>query len=105
TAEYFNTLFPKLSVKTWVIIFSVITFIVANFGLNNIITFSLPILMFLYPLSIVLVLLTFMEKLFKGARMVYVTTIAVTFVLAFIDGMKALCESLDIAYFGWLEGI
>lgn len=104
-AEYFHTLFPKVSQKVFVILFSVMTLIVANFGLENIITFSIPVLMFLYPLAIVLIFLTFASSLFKDARVVYVMTTAVTFVISVVDGLKALCESLKIDYFRGLEEI
>ena len=57
--EYFHTLMPKISYKAFVIFFSVFTCIIANFGLSNIITYSIPVLMLLYPLAIVLILLTF----------------------------------------------
>ncbi|WP_067726660.1 branched-chain amino acid transport system II carrier protein [Oceanobacillus damuensis] len=102
-AEYFNTLFPKLSYKVLVVFFSVLTFVIANFGLANIITFSIPVLMFLYPLAIVLMLLTFISPLFNHARLVYVTTTAVTFIIAVFDGLKALCASLGIEYFNWMK--
>lgn len=103
TAEYFHTLIPAVSQRVFTVFFVILTFIIANFGLTNIITFSIPVLMFLYPLAIVLILLTFLSPLFKGDRAVYVGAIAVTFVFSFIDGLKALCESLDIPYFGWLD--
>lgn len=101
-AEYFHTLFPKIGYKSLVVFFSTITFIVANFGLANIIAFSVPVLMFLYPLAIVLMLLTFLSPLFKHARVVYVTTIAVTFLISIFDGLKALCDSLGIDHFGFM---
>ena len=105
SAEYFHSLIPVISIKWWVVIFAVITFVIANFGLSNIITFSLPVLMFLYPLAIALVLLTFAGPLFNNARMVYVATIGVTFLIAIVDGFKALCESLEIDYFNWLQPV
>src|SRR5699024_2658670 len=46
-AEYFSTLFPQFSYRALVVFFATITFIVANFGLSNIISFSIPVLMFL----------------------------------------------------------
>src|SRR5699024_6136854 len=52
-AEYFHTLIPRFSYKILVVFFSVLTFVIANFGLANIINFSIPVLMFLYPLAIV----------------------------------------------------
>src|SRR5690625_4327961 len=93
-SEYFNTLFPSISYKILVVFFSTITFIVANFGLANIISFSIPVLMFLYPLAIVLILLTFLSRLFNHARIVYVVTIAVTFLIAIVDVFTALAEIL-----------
>lgn len=104
-AEYFHTLFPNISYKTLVVFFSLITFIFANFGLANIITFSVPVLMFLYPLAIVLMLLTFLSPLFKHAQVVYVGTIAVTFLISIFDGLTALYDSLGINNYGWMEPI
>ncbi|WP_186304303.1 branched-chain amino acid transport system II carrier protein, partial [Staphylococcus epidermidis] len=63
--EYFNLLFPKISYKAFVLFFSLLSFTIANFGLANIINYSVPVLMFLYPLAIVLILLTFLSPLFK----------------------------------------
>lgn len=104
-AEYFHTLFPKIGYKTLVVFFTTITFIIANFGLANIITYSVPVLMFLYPLAIVLMLLTFLSPLFNHARMVYVATIAVTFLISIFDGLMALCDSLEIGYFSFMVPI
>ncbi len=104
-AEYFHTLFPKISYKTLVTFFATSTFVIANFGLANIITYSVPVLMFLYPLAIVLMILTFLSPLFRHARIVYVSTIAVTFLISIFDGLKSLCQSLGIEYFSWMEPI
>src|SRR5690625_1429288 len=104
-AEYFHTLFPKISYKKFVVFFSLLTFIVANFGLANIISYSIPVLMFLYPLSIVLMLLTFLSPLFNHSQLVYVSTIAVTFLISIFDGLKALCDSLEISYINWMEPV
>ncbi|MGJ9460551.1 branched-chain amino acid transport system II carrier protein [Oceanobacillus sp. CF4.6] len=104
-AEYFHTLFPKISYKVLVVFFSTLTFVIANFGLANIITYSIPVLMFLYPLAIVLMLLTFISPLFNHARVVYVATTAVTFLISIFDGLKALCDSLGIDYFSWMKPV
>lgn len=101
-AEYFHTLFPKISYKVLVVFFSTLTFVIANFGLANIITYSIPVLMFLYPLAIVLMLLTFISPLFNHKRFVYVATTAVTFLISIFDGLKALCVSLGLDYFDWM---
>ena len=87
-SEYFHILIPKVSYKVFVVFFTTITFIIANFGLTNIITYSEPVLMFLYPLAITLMLLTFLSPLFNHAKIVYVATTVVTFFISIVDGFK-----------------
>src|SRR5699024_2830048 len=104
-AEYFNLLIPAISYKAFVVIFTTFTFIVANFGLDNIITYSLPVLMFLYPLAIVIILLAFTSKLFNDARIVYVITIFLTFCISIFDGLTTLTDSLEIDNFAWMNPV
>ncbi|WP_042220613.1 branched-chain amino acid transport system II carrier protein [Oceanobacillus manasiensis] len=104
-AEYFHALFPKVGYKAFAVFFTGITFIIANFGLSNIITYSVPVLMLLYPLAIVLMLLAFSSGLFLHRRSVYAITTAVTLLISITDGLKSLCESLGIDYFNWLVPI
>lgn len=104
-SEYFHTLFPRISYRRFVVFFSLLTFTIANFGLANIISYSIPVLMFLYPLAIVLMLLTFLSPLFKHAQMVYVATIGVTFLISIFDGLKALSDSLGVETFTWMKPI
>ncbi|QTC40162.1 branched-chain amino acid transport system II carrier protein [Bacillus sp. V3] len=104
-AEYFHTLFPKISYQKLVVFFATITFVIANFGLSNIISYSIPVLMFLYPLAIVLIILTFLSPLFNHATIVYSSTIAVTFLISIFDGLKSFCDSVGIEYFSWMQPI
>ena len=104
-AEYFQTLLPKFGYKTLVVFFSVLTFVIANFGLTNIIKYAEPVLMFLYPLAIVLMLLTFLSPLFHHARSVYVSTTIVTFLISIVDGFKTLSNTLEMDYYGCLKTI
>lgn len=103
--EYFHTLMPKVSYKMFVTIFTTFCFVVANFGLENIITYSIPVLMLLYPLAIALMLLTFLSPLFNHSRIVYVSATIVALMVSTIDGLKTLCESMKIDYFDWLAPI
>ncbi len=100
--EYFNTLMPGISYKVFVTLFTLLTFVIANFGLAQIINYSLPVLMFLYPLAMAIIILAFASPLFKHKQIVYVLTIIVTFLISIIDGIKTLCETLEIDYFNWL---
>lgn len=103
--EYFHTLLPKISYQQFVILFTVFCFVIANFGLSNIITYSIPVLMFLYPLAVALMLLTFLSPVFLHARFVYVSAIFITFFISIVDGLKTLFVSLEKPNPEWLSSI
>lgn len=93
-SEFFNNLFPKFSYKLFVLVLCLVSFTIANFGLNNIIQFAVPVLMFLYPLAIVLILLTLFSPLFGHKQSVYAASMSLTFFVSFFDGYSALAASL-----------
>lgn len=99
--EYFTTIIPSISYKMFVTIFTTFCFIVANFGLSNIITYSIPVLMFLYPLAVVLMLMTFTSPLFKHARLVYISATVVALAISTIDGVKTLYGTLGYTVEQW----
>ncbi|WP_077620040.1 branched-chain amino acid transport system II carrier protein [Bacillus sinesaloumensis] len=88
-ASYFTKLVPALSYKQWAVIFTLFSAVISNFGLNSIISFSVPVLVALYPLAICLMALTFLHPLFKGRKEVYQVSILVTFLLSVNDGLNA----------------
>lgn len=97
-AETFVALFPRgPKYRTWAILFSLGSFLIANLGLSAIINYSLPVLMFLYPLSIVLILLALLSRFFGGDRTVYRWTIGFTLVAAAYDLFCALPAAVKTA--------
>ena len=68
---------------------SILACIFANVGLTKIIMYSTPVLMFIYPLAITLILLALLSPLFKHSKIVYRFTTLFTMVAAFVDGVKA----------------
>lgn len=104
-SEFFNELYPKISYKSFVLILCLVSFVIANFGLDNIIQFAVPVLMFLYPLAIVLILLTLLAPLYKARRSVYALSMFLTFFVSLIDGYKSLIASLPAAKVGFLDAI
>lgn len=96
-AETFSGIFKKgPSYRIWAIIFSAVSFLFANLGLNSIITYSLPVLMFLYPLAIVLILLALFGKFFGHDRRVYAWTIGFTLLPSVYDGFMTLNANVTI---------
>ena len=97
-SETFSALFPKaLKYRTWAIIFTLVSFAFANLGLSLILEFSLPVLMFLYPLAITLILLSLFGKFFGYDRRVYAWVTGCTLVAAVYDLMFALPASVKAA--------
>ena len=88
-SEYFNRLLPAVSYKTFVVIFTLVSMAFANKGLSGIISISVPVLMLLYPLTVVIILLAFLNNSFGGSRVVYVCTIFATLVVGVLDAWKA----------------
>lgn len=56
---------PKLTYKWFVLIFSVLGFLVSTLGLELILNIAVPLLTFIYPTSIVLVLVSFVSIFIK----------------------------------------
>ncbi len=89
-SKAFVDMFPKgPGYNQWAIIFSVVSFGIANFGLSSIVAWCVPVLMFLYPLAITLVLLALFGKAFGNRKGVYVWTTAFTLVAAIFDMIGA----------------
>ncbi|GER67142.1 branched-chain amino acid transport system carrier protein [Weizmannia acidilactici] len=86
--EYFSNLMPKLSYHQVVIAVTLVGFTLSNLGLNLILKFSVPFLEMAYPMTIVLVVLTFFHKLFHGSKKVYGCTLLFTGVFAVIEGLE-----------------
>ncbi len=90
-AETFAEMFPKsLSYRAYTVIFCLFSFAIANFGLSRIISLSLPVLMFLYPLTITLILLCLFGRWFDYDRRVFLSVTVCTALAAALDFLNAL---------------
>ena len=89
--EAFDGMFTKGEhYKAWAIGFCVFSFGVANFGLNTIITYAIPVLMFIYPLVITLILLSIFGGAFDHDPIVYRCVTVFTLIAAVFDFFNAL---------------
>lgn len=84
-AQDFHRSFNKISYHGWLTIMTFVSFITANFGLDTIISWSTPMLMFLYPIAMVLIILSISGSLFDRDPIVYFWGIALTFIPAILD--------------------
>jgi branched-chain amino acid:cation transporter, LIVCS family len=86
--SFFHKLFPRISYKMIVVILSIFSAVISNIGLTKIINFSVPVLTVIYPLTIVLIFLTFLHPLFKGRPEVYQISLLFTLIVSLCDGLS-----------------
>ncbi|MCK3654768.1 branched-chain amino acid ABC transporter substrate-binding protein [Pasteurellaceae bacterium Macca] len=56
TSAYFHSVFPKISYRIYAVIFTLIGFVIANQGLNEVIGKAVPVLLILYPVAMTAVI-------------------------------------------------
>ncbi|HJB57673.1 MAG TPA: branched-chain amino acid transport system II carrier protein [Candidatus Flavonifractor intestinipullorum] len=107
--EFFSETFPALSYRQWAVLFALVSFLIANIGLNQILTLSLPVLNIIYPVAIVLILLSFFHRFLVRRPRVYPVTILFTGVASFLLELERLTFSDMLAFIpladlglGWL---
>ena len=84
-AQDFHSHFGGLKYRKWLAITCFASFMTANLGLELIIKWTFAILMFLYPIAMVLIILALFSPLFKGDHVVYKVSVVLTIIPAFMD--------------------
>jgi len=95
-SSFLNKLVPSISYKTFAVLLAIVSTLLANVGLNELIQISVPVLTMLYPLAIAMIFLTFLHPLFKGKRKVYGFSLALTFAVSLIEGLAS--SKLKLTY-------
>lgn len=109
-SSYFHEIWPRYSYRTYAIIFTLISFVLANQGLNQVIKGSLPVLMIVYPIAIVLIALVFIDKALKGIsdlcfRLPIYTVVVMSIFLVSVHSIIAWTKPYAVAYMmmGWIQ--
>jgi LIVCS family branched-chain amino acid:cation transporter len=90
----------KLTYKQWVIINGAACALIANVGLSQLISLSVPVLFALYPVAVALVALTFVRNKLPNPRVAYRAVLLVSLLFALIDAAKV--AGLDVSAFNML---
>ena len=106
--EYFHTLLSRIPSPTLAAFFAAASMLIANLGLADILRLSVPVLNALYPVAIVLIVLSFVPGL-EQRRRVYPLCIGCTAVQSIaaalpLGPLSALANALPLAAlgFGWV---
>lgn len=70
-AQDMHRAFPKVSYVNWLRVIALGSFVTANAGLTNIVTWAVPVLMFMYPIALSLITLSLLSKFFNRDKVVY----------------------------------
>ncbi|WP_300785628.1 branched-chain amino acid transport system II carrier protein [Streptococcus sp. 19428wC2_LYSM12] len=97
TSEFFVKSFPRLGYKVYATLFTLIGFGIANIGLSAIISYSVPVLQILYPITIAIVLLVIVNRLVPLSKIGMQLTIAFVTIIALmtIIGTQFKLEALQ----------
>ena len=97
-SDYFNQQFSALSYKTYVWIFTLVSLLLANQGLNQVISLSIPVLLILYPIAMTVIVLLLLDPIFHPARWVYRSTVATAVIISLLSQfVPAVIQSLPLA--------
>ncbi|MDR4187219.1 branched-chain amino acid transport system II carrier protein [Bacillus pseudomycoides] len=84
-SQFFTEVFPRVSYKVWAFVLSVVSMILANLGLTQILKVSVPILGFIYPIALTLIILGLCHKYIGKYTYIYPVTIGLVAVFSGID--------------------
>lgn len=102
-SSYFQSISDgKLEYKKTVIAIAVFSTVVANFGLTNIIKYSIPMLVMLYPIIIVLILLNIFPGVFRRDPFLFKASLWLTAIAAINDGLCCAGVKVFEGCFSWL---
>ena len=84
-SQFFASAFPKVAYKVWAFILSLVSMILANLGLTQILKVSVPILGFIYPVALTLIILGLFHKYIEKYAYVYTVTVGIVAVFSAVD--------------------
>lgn len=89
-ASFFIEIFPAISFKQFTFLFVVLGLLITNLGLNTILAIATPLLVFIYPFAIVLILLATIQPFIGESHKMYLFSMIVTSVFAVHSVLDAL---------------
>jgi branched-chain amino acid:cation transporter, LIVCS family len=87
-SQFFSSSITRISYKVWVIILSVLSMVIANLGLTQILKISVPILGFIYPIAIVVIFLGLIDNYLDKISYMYASVVSFVGVYSLIDTLN-----------------
>jgi len=96
-SQYFHSMVKRVPYKVWATIWVIWSYMLANLGLNKIMEYSVPVLLAIYPASLVLIVLALIDKYIKGSSTVYRFAIYPTVVISIIHTLDKINIKIPLA--------
>ena len=96
-SQYFHSMVRRVPYKVWATIWVIWSYMLANLGLNKIMAYSVPVLLAIYPASLVLIVLALIDKYIKGSSTVYRFVIYPTVVISIIHTLDKINIEIPLA--------
>ena len=96
-SQYFHSMVRRVPYKVWATIWVLWSYMLANLGLNKIMEYSVPVLLAIYPASLVLIVLALLDKYIKGSSTVYRFAIYPTVVISIIHTLDKIKIEIPLA--------
>ena len=85
---YFADAFPRVPYRAWALGFALFSCVVSNFGLDAILTFSVPLLNAMYPMAIVLVVMGMLYKACDRMPRIWPCVVALTGIVSVTTALR-----------------
>ncbi len=95
-SEFFEELVSSFSYRPLVVVFSVICATVANVGLSQLISVSIPVLVSIYPVAIALVAITYITPRLTRPEFSHRLVLSVALIFGVVDGLGAAGVNVQI---------
>ncbi|MCF3942893.1 branched-chain amino acid transport system II carrier protein [Oceanobacillus alkalisoli] len=95
SASFFHGLYSKVSYKTYVRVLTLVGFVISSLGLSAILDIAVPILVLIYPIAIVLIILSLFTPLIGKGKAMYRISVVLTLFYAIYDVLTNLGFKLD----------
>ncbi len=92
--EYISVQYPRISYQAAILATTLFSLVISNVGLTTLIKFSLPVLLIIYPVTIIISLQAFFAKLVGNRRGFYWLGLLFTFIVSVILSLDSLNISL-----------
>lgn len=93
-SEFFSNLVKNTSYKFWVITWSILSFCVANVGLDALLKYSIPVLVLLYPITIILIILALINNFINSSKLIYRSCVYIAVIIGIVNGFDAASISI-----------